>query len=186
MDTPQLAELAKPLFSNIYQVRVRQIDSVPLNEISRFGTRTSGNRQWDVAAQNAPIVVYWTIDTMTKYVAEDVPFALVDQDDARRIHNIIDTYLDAIISACALSLNVRLPPLEDIDLLNTLSEMLYPHALDAKAYEEWKNPVHALTSPVSPVGLLQKAKAQTFGGGRAPYRRDFRAELAPLYAQRGV
>jgi len=186
MSTATLAELAAPIFSNIYRVRVRQGDLTPLEEISRHGSPSTGLKEWDRHLNEAPMFVYWTIARMVEYLEHDVPFSLVESGDAKRIVSIIDTYLDAILISTVMSLNIKLPPMEDVALLDALADILYPHALDETAVEIWqtKRP-HGLLNPLSPNGLRQKQRERSFGQTKAVERKDYRTELAKLYARRG-
>ena len=125
-----LQELAKPIFNNLYPIRVKMKDSMGVEDIKRFGIPTVMDRRADFEMANDVIDRYIKICDMVEYFKNDTPFWLKNRGDAREIYDIVRDYLTAWIDYLKIAINIGEIPQEDLLSLDTLASRLYPYATE--------------------------------------------------------
>jgi len=120
--------LGKPIWENIYIVRMRYIDTLSTEMIKIRGVPTVQDAGLDRSMHTQPITCGITIDAMVEHFKRGVRIAFVNNDDAMRVYNIVNEYLLAWQHEFDTSLNTGGAPHEDLLTLDRFAVALYPQA----------------------------------------------------------
>jgi hypothetical protein len=123
-----IAELGKPIWDNVYMVRVRYIDTLSIEMIKIRGVPTVADSGLDKDMHNQPITCCITINDMVEYFKRGVRVTLCHNPDSMLIYNIVNEYLLAWQHELDTGLNVATAPHEDLLLLDRFAQALYPQA----------------------------------------------------------
>ena len=124
-----IATLGRPIWDNIYVVRMRYVDTLSTNMMKIRGMPTVGDSGIDKEMHQQPITCAITIDAMVEHFKRGVRVTLVNNEDSMNIYNIVNSYLLAWQHEFDTSLNTGGAPYEDLLALDRFAQALYPQAL---------------------------------------------------------
>lgn len=116
------------IFSKRYLCRFSDIQTRHPDDLRTFGVRLSGVPEIDKMQRNADVVGWLTIATMAHYVRLGVAVKVVNYSDTKKIYESIVGHIRAWRDNYAFSLNQAAVPIEDLQALETLSELVFPAA----------------------------------------------------------
>lgn len=96
---------AYKIFNWLFQIFVPQAFTVDLEQASRFGTPTTGDRQYDAELANEFTRVMWPISTMAVKSNDGCVIRLAKLEDAQKIHALVMEYLECWADEIELELN---------------------------------------------------------------------------------
>lgn len=127
----RLQELAAPLFSELFQVRVTYKNSMSIDELKRFGMVTTGDKRLDAQMYEDEITRYIKICDMVQYYRDGIPFTIHNRQDAGRAFQLIHAYLYGYVMHLSRSINVGNIPIDDLMTLDALAVILHPYSQES-------------------------------------------------------
>lgn len=116
--------VARALFHNRYLITVPNSACYSVGELKDFGIVDRGGEVENKSFLNEPRLVWANIVLIAHHVFNGVPVTLSNFKDGHDIYEIVTTHLDNWIYAASNIPNCKLPPIEDMALLDELAENL--------------------------------------------------------------
>ena len=147
-----IAALGRPIWDNIYMVRMRYIDTLSTDMIKIRGVPTVQDAGLDRQMHTQPITCAISIDAMVEHFRRGIRITLVNNEDSMSIYNIVNAYLLAWQHEFEHSLNTGGAPHGDLLLLDRFAQALYPQAVIFGAVKPRNNLVGSLFEKSGHVG----------------------------------
>lgn len=116
--------VAKAIFQNRYMITVPNSACMTVGELKTFGMMDMGSEEENRAYLNEPRTVWANIILIAHHLSNGVPVTLMNVKDGAEMYELIITHLDNWIFAATNIPNCKLPPIDDMVLLDELAENL--------------------------------------------------------------
>lgn len=126
----RLKKLGDPIWERLYMVGIRMKDTYSDEELRHFGLPTTGDARLDQQVHNDLIDRYVTINQMTEWFKNGIPFWVKNHKDTKEIYEVISGYLQCWKEYLDDGINIGGAPIEDLIDLDRLASKVYDHAVE--------------------------------------------------------
>lgn len=128
LTTDSVAEKGKPIWTRLFNARVQYIDTLSDEYIKTVGVPSVGEEIYDRDMKYNLVNIMITIDGMVEHFKKGNTIRISNHSDTKVIYDIIVDYLNAWNNRLSNAINVNSAPVEDLRVLDTFAEKIYPHA----------------------------------------------------------
>jgi len=171
-------KLVDIIFERKYEIRIRMIDNVSIEEVEFYGMYTSGDRELDAELQNELIVRWLSINEMVEYFKRGKPFRVTNSKDTEEIYGIIHQYLQSWKVKLENSVNIGNAPVEDLIALDQMASVLHGYACEHMKIDKTQS---SLMNYFASVGLGRKSQMQSTSPQDTEVRRH--ESLAEIFSE---
>lgn len=116
------------IFSKLYKVKMRSIDTLSIEEQREYGTYVTGNAGLDKASLEAYTWPHITIEKMVDYFKEGIHVYLVNPDDSKAIYEAVCNHTSMWRNQLHMAYNMGEAPLEDLIAMEQFASAIYSRA----------------------------------------------------------
>jgi len=143
------------IFERKYEIRIRMIDNVSIEEVEFYGMYTSGDKELDNELQNELIVRWLSINEMVEYFKRGKPFRITHVKDTEEIYGFIHQYLLSWKLKLENSVNIGNAPVDDLIALDQMASLIHGYACEHMKVEKSQS---SLMNYFASVGLGRKSQ----------------------------
>lgn len=162
------------IFDRKYEVRIKKIDNVSIEEIEFYGMYTTGDKEQDDYLNNELIVRWLSINEMVEYYKRGKPFSIVDPKNTEEIYTVVHKYLLHWKERLVHSLNIGNAPVDDLIALDGMATALHGYACQYMKIQKTQSP---LLNYFDSVGLGRGNATVTTGTDEGVKRHESLAEI---------
>lgn len=116
------------IFDRKYEVRIKKIDNMSVEEIEFYGMYSTGDKEYDNELNNEIITRWMSINEMVEYFKRGKPFSIVDPKYTQEIYDVVHQYLLHWKDRLQNSLNIGNAPIDDLIALDSMASSLHGYA----------------------------------------------------------
>lgn len=124
------ANLVEIIFERKYEIRIKVIDNLSVEEISHYGRYTTGDKAYDNALLEELITRWMSINEMLEYYKRGKPFRVVNIRDTEEIYATVHQYLLCWENRLKNSVNIGNAPIEDLIDLDSFAGKIHGYACE--------------------------------------------------------
>jgi hypothetical protein len=143
------------IFDRKYEIRIKKIDNVSVEEIEFYGMYSTGDKDYDDSLNNEIITRWMSISEMVEYFKRGKPFSIANPANTQEIYDVIHKYLLSWKARLENSLNVGNAPVDDLIALDGLASAVHGYACQYMKVERTQSP---LLNFFDSVGLGRKTE----------------------------
>lgn len=128
-DGSAIERTGKPIWTNLYGMRVPFVETQSGDMLKRAGMLNSGNRLLNRQMHNEVVAVVITINDMVEYFRRGVTLTFQNSLETREVYDIVNNYILAWREQVHNGINLGEVPTEDLMLLDRFAETLHPVAV---------------------------------------------------------
>lgn len=121
-------DTAKPLWEELFMVKVPQLSLLSAEDISRNGMYTTGDKGIDGALHNQWRTVMIPISRMVELYQEGSQIRVINEIDTKRIYELITDHLVAWENMLTNGINIGDAPVQDLIDMDNFASAVYVHA----------------------------------------------------------
>jgi hypothetical protein len=129
------------IFERKYEIRIKKIDNMSIEEIEFYGMYSTGDKEYDDALNNEIITRWLSINEMVEYFKRGKPFSIVDSKNTEEIYEIIHKYLLSWKNRLENSLNIGNAPVEDLIALDSMASAVHGYACQYMKVQKTQSPL---------------------------------------------
>ena len=118
------------IFDRKYEVRIKKIDNMSVEELEFYGMYSTGDRELDNELSNELIVRWLSINEMVEYFKRGKPFRITNVKDTDEIYDFIHQYLLSWKNRLENSVNIGNAPIEDLIALDAMAGSVHGYACE--------------------------------------------------------
>lgn len=129
------------IFDRKYEVRIKKIDNMSVEEIEFYGMYSTGDKDYDQELNNEIIVRWLSINEMVEYYKRGKPFSIVDPKNTEEIYEVTHKYLLSWKDKLQNSVNIGNAPVEDLIALDGMASAIHGYACQYMKIERTQSPL---------------------------------------------
>lgn len=129
------------IFDRKYEVRIKKIDNMSVEEIEFYGMYSTGDKEYDDHLNNEIITRWMSINEMVEYYKRGKPFSIFDPKNTEEIYDVVHQYLLHWKNKLQNSLNIGNAPVDDLIALDGMASALHGYACQYMKVQKTQSPL---------------------------------------------
>ena len=123
-------KLVNIIFERKYEIRIKVIDNISVEEVSFYGMTTTGDTEYDKSLSEELITRWLSVNEMVEYFKRGRPFRVVNIKDTTEIYEVIHQYLLSWKVRLQNSVNIGNAPVDDLIALDSFATSIHGYACE--------------------------------------------------------
>lgn len=129
------------IFDRKYEVRIKKIDNMSIEEIEFYGMYSTGDKEYDDHLNNELITRWLSINEMVEYYKRGKSFSIVDPRNTEEIYGVIHQYLHSWKNRMQNSVNIGNAPVDDLIALDAMAAAVHGYACQYMKIDKTQSPL---------------------------------------------
>lgn len=144
------------IFERKYEIRIKVIDNISIEEVSMYGMTTTYDKDYDKALSEELITRWMSINEMVEYFKRGRPFRVANIKDTTEIYEVIHQYLLSWKVRIQNSVNIGNAPVDDLLALDSFATSIHGYACENMTIQKTQS---SLVNYFNSIGLGRSAPA---------------------------